>query len=521
MTAGRSSLKRSIAFLVALLFWTGCTGEEPADLPGIKGGGGTFRVVLPTEPRTFDPNATDDETSLLLASNLYNKLVALDTDMRLLPDLARSWEVAQDGRAYTFALQENVLWHDGKPFTSADVRWTLEHLKGQRSFAAEALRRITAIETPDDHTVVLRLAEPWAPLLTTLAWEGAFILPRHGGASPARPVGTGPFRFASWDRGKSLTLEANRNFWKPGPYLDRIVYRFADSDQALDLVLSGQADYMVIRPALSRLPALAADPRVRVLTSPTDSRYYLAFNLRRPLLQDHRLREAINRALDRPALLERALHGYGAPAYGFYTPAVAWAYNTQALAPAFDLGRARALLREALDGTGGAFQPVFISSAINPFGDMAREVARQLQAAGIDVRLELDPLDHWYKRVMDRHDFDIALMGGSQGPDPESLNLRFGSKGLGSRIMGYESAELDAAVSEGGRQADLSLRARAYFRAQEILARDLPIAPLAESVRVVVCRREVTGLSQAEGHGLVALHDYSLVRVAPPPGGAR
>lgn len=521
MTAGRSSLRRGIALLAALLLGAGCTRQEPPDLSAVKGGGGTFRVVLPGEPRTLDPNAMDDETSLLLASNLYSKLVTLDTDMRLLPDLARSWEVSEDGRAYTFALQENVLWHDGEPFTAADVRWTLEHLKGRRSFAAEALRRITAVETPDDHTVVLRLAQPWAPLLTTLAWEGAFILPRHGGASPARPVGTGPFRLGSWERGRSLTLEANREFRKPGPYLDRIVYRFADSERALDLVLSGQADYMVIRPALSRLPALAADPRVRVLTSPTDSRYYLAFNLRRPLFQDHRLREAINRALDRPALLERALHGYGAPAYGFYTPAVAWAYNARALAPAFDPGRARTLLAAVLDGKGGPFQPVLISASINPFGDMAREVTRQLQGVGIDVRLELDPLDLWYERVMDRHDFDIALMGGSQGPDPESLNLRFGSKSLGSRIMGYESAELDTAVSEGGRQADLALRARAYFRAQEILARDLPIAPLAESVRVVVCRRGVTGLSQAEGRGLVTLHDYSLVRLAPPPGGGR
>lgn len=521
MTAGRSSLRRGIAFLAALLLWTGCTREEPSDLPEGKGGGGAFRVVLPGEPRTLDPNSMDDEMALLVATNLYDKLVALDTDSRLLPDLARSWEVSQDGLAYTFALRENVLWHDGRPFTAADVRWTLEHLKERRSFAAEALRRITAIETPGDHTVVLRLAEPWAPLLTTLAWEGAYILPRHRGASPARPVGTGPFRFGSWDRGKSLTLEANRDFWKPGPYLDRVVYRFAGSDRALDLLLSGQADYMVVRPDLKRLPALTVDPRVRVLTSPGDSRYYLAFNLRRPFFRDRRLREAINRALDRPTLLERALHGYGAPGYGFYTPAVAWAYNARALAPVFDPGRARALLAAILEGQGVTFQPDLVSSDINPYGDMAREVARQLGAVGIAVRLELEPLDRWYERVVERHDFDIALMGGSQGPDPESLNLRFGSQSPGSRIMGYESAELDAAFGEGGRQADLSLRARAYFRAQEILARDLPIAPLAESIRVVVCRRGVTGLPQAEGRGLVAPHDYSLVRLAPPPGGDR
>ena len=520
MNRRRFILGRGLALLAFLLLGTGCVKEEPAGFPAGKGGGGTFRVVLPGEPRTFDPNSMGDETALLLASNLYDKLVALDTDSRFLPDLAGSWEVSQDGLAYTFRLRENVLWHDGQPFTAADVQWTLEHLKKRPSFAAEALRRIQAIETPDDHTVVLRLAEPWAPLLTTLAWEGVYILPRHLGASPKRPVGTGPFRFGSWEKGKSLTLEANRDFFRAGPYLDRIVYRFADSDRALDLILSGQADYMVIRPSLDRLPALAVDPRVRVLTSPTDSRYYLAFNLRRPLFQDRRLREAINRALDRPVLLERSLHGYGAPGYGFYTPAVAWAYNARALAPAFDPGRAQALLAAVLAGRGESFQPVLLSAGINPFGDMAREVARQLGIVGIDVRLELEPLERWYPRAMESHDFDIALLGGSQGPDPENLNLRFGSGGL-AQIMGYESAELDAAVSDGGRHADLSRRAQAYFRAQEILARDLPIAPLAESIRVMVCRRGVTGLDQAEGRGLVPPHDYSLVRLASPPGGAR
>ncbi|HSF43192.1 MAG TPA: ABC transporter substrate-binding protein [Thermoanaerobaculia bacterium] len=520
MTAGGFSLRRGIALLAALLLWTGCAREEPSDLPEGKGGGGAFRVVLPGEPRSLDPNSPGNETAQIVAANLYDKLVALDTDSRFLPDLAQSWTVSEDGLAYTFALRENVLWHDGQPFTAADVRWTLEHLKARPSFAAEGLRRITAIETPDDHTVVVRLAEPWAPLLTVLAWEGAFILPRHLGASPARPVGTGPFRFQSWDRGRSLTLEANPEFFKPGPYLDRVVYSFADSDRALDLLLSGKADYMVIRPSLDRLPALAVDPRVRVLTSPADSRYYLAFNLRRPLFRDHRLREAINRALDRPALLERALHGYGAPGYGFYTPAVAWAYNAKALAPAFDPGGARKLLAAVLEGRAGAFEPVLLSAGIVPYGDMAREVTRQLRAVGIAVRLELEPPDRWFERAVERHDFDIVLLGGSQGPDPESLNLRFGSRGL-SQIMGYESAELDAAVGEGGRQTDPSLRARAYFRAQEILARDLPIAPLAESIRVVVCRRGVTGLPQVEGRGLVPSHDYSLVRLGSPPGGGR
>jgi peptide/nickel transport system substrate-binding protein len=524
MTEGLSSLGRGIALIAILLLWAGCEREEPSGLPEGKGGGGTFRVVLPMKPRTLDPNSMDDEAALLIAPNLYDKLVALDTDLRLLPELAQSWTMSPDGLTYTFALREDVHWHDGEPFTAEDVRWTLERLKAHPSLAAEALRRIAVIETPDDFTVVVRLTEPWAPFLPTLAWEGSYILPHHlgapAGASAGRPVGTGPFRFGSWDRGRSLTLEANLDYFKPGPYLDRAIYTFADSGKAVDLLLAGQADYMVTRPSLDRLPALERDPRVWVLTSPTDSRYYLAFNLRRPLFQDLRLREAINRALDRPTLLQRALHGYGAPAYGFYTPAVSWAYNTQALAPELDPVRARTLLAEVLKGREGVFEPVLLTAGFAPFVEMAREVARQLGAVGIAVRLEIEPPERWFERAIRNHDFDIVLMGGSQGPDPESLSLRFGSRGY-SQVMGYESPELDSAVREGALELDPTRRAQAYFRAQEILARDLPIAPLAEAIRVVVCRRGVTGLPQVEGRGLVAPHDYSLVRLAPSPGGER
>lgn len=521
---GGFSLGRGLALAAVALLWTGCAREEPSGLPEGKGGGGTFRVVLPAEPKALDPNSPDDEVSLVVGANLYDKLVALDTDLRLLPELAQSWTMSPDGLAYTFALREDVDWHDGRPFTAADVRWTLEHLKALPSFAAEALRRIAAIETPDDHTVVVRLTEPWSPFLATLAWEGSHILPRHLGA-PSRepsgpPIGTGPFRFGSWDRGRSLTLEANLGHFKPGPYLDRVVYTFSDSSKAVDLLLAGQADYMVTRPRLDRLVTLERDPRVWVLTFPTDGRYYLAFNLRRPLFQDLRVREAVNRALDRPALLQRALHGYGAPAYGFYTPAVAWAYNTQALAPEFDPGRARALLAAALEGQAGVFEPVLLATSISPYQEIAREVARQLEAVGITVRVEVEPPDRWFERALRSHDFDLVILGGSQGPDPESLNLRFGSRGL-SQVMGYDSPELDGAVREGALEPDPAGRAQAYFRAQEILARDLPIAPLAEAIRIVVCRRRVTGLPQIEGRGLVPAHDYSLVRLASPSGGDR
>jgi peptide/nickel transport system substrate-binding protein len=518
---------------MALLSFIACDRPAPSLLE-TKGGGGEFRALLPAEPVDLDPNSSRDEVSLLLAPNLYSRLVMLDADARLHPDLAERWEVSPDGRRYTFHLRRGVSWHDGRPFQAADVRWTLEHLAGRPTFSAEAIRRITRVETPDEHTVIVHLSEPWAPFLSTLADLGIFILPRPT-KKPGRQVvvGTGPFQLAEWIPGRRIVLTANRSFFRPGPFLDRVVYTFeSNPGRGPELVASGKVDYVVLRPSLSLLPRLAREERLRVSTSPSDGRYYLAFNLRRKPFDDPRVREAVNRAIDRPALLERALHGYGAPGYGFYTPAVAWAYDPNAQAPELDRARARALLDAAglrpdpRDPEGIRLKTVLLCPTLGPFQDIAREVADQLREVGIAAHVETMSARQWMERAIQRHDFDLSMIGGGHGPDPENLNVRFGSRGTG-QIMGYANPELDAALAEGARAVDLTRRARAYFRVQEILAHDLPIAPLAESVHVTLCRREVTGLARMEARGLVPEGEFSLVRVRPPsrggdhPGGNR
>src|SRR5215210_3063359 len=206
-----SRLARSAALLAVLLLWAACQREAPSLLTA-KGGGGVFRVLLPAEPQELDPNSIRDEVSLMMAPNLYSRLMTLDDEARLHADLAESWDATPGGLAYTFHLRQGVRWHDGRPFEAADVRWTLEHLARRPSLAAEALRRIAAVETPDEHTVILRLCEPWAPFLATLAGRGAFILPRPGRGSRPRsggrevPVGTGPFRLLEWEPGRRIVL---------------------------------------------------------------------------------------------------------------------------------------------------------------------------------------------------------------------------------------------------------------------------------------------------------------------------
>jgi peptide/nickel transport system substrate-binding protein len=506
-----------VQWLVVALWATlpsvlGCQARDIPTQPGPRSEGGELRVLLPFEPHSLDPNAPRDEAALILASNLFNKLVAFDHESRLYPDLAESWAVGDGGLSYTFRLRRGVQWHDGRPFTAADVRWTFEYLGVHPGLAHEAVRRIERVETPDDATVILRLREPWAPFLTTLAWYGAFILPRHDpdGIAQGRPVGTGPFRFGAWDRGRRLVLTANPKFFRPGPWLDRIVYFFEpDATKVPDLLLSGKIDYTMVRPPLDAIPRLERAPGIRIASFPADSRIYCAFNLRHPWLADHRVREAINRAIDRQEILDQALHGFGAPAFGFYTPAVGWAYNGSAHVPAYNPGRARALLAEA--GRDGS-ELELLTAPVGPMPAIGQVLVRQLAAVGLRARLVLLPFDRFMERAVVRHDFDLALISGSQGPDPENLNVRFGARGP-LQVMGYSSPDLEVALAEGSRTVDLAQRAAAYSRAQDILARDLPVAPLVEGVQLVIFRRHVRGLPQVEARGLVPTDDYSLVRV--------
>lgn len=512
----------AVVWLLVALLLTGCQARGAHPPPGGPPEGGELRVLLPFEPRSLAPNSPGDEVALVLASNLFNKLVSFDAESRLYPDLAESWTVGAGGLSYTFNLRRGVHWHDGRPFTADDVRWTFERLAAEPGLAAEAVRRIERVETPDERTVVIRLKEPWAPFLSTLAWFGAFILPRHDtdGIAQGRPVGTGPFRFSEWVRGERLVLVANRSFFRPGPWLDRVVYTFSSGSQTVpELLLAGAIDYTMARPPLEAIPRLEREPTIRVASALADSRIYCAFNLRRPALADLRVREAINRAIDRQEILDRALHGFGAPAFGFYTPAVSWAYNGNAHVPAHDPARARALLAAA--GRPALDLELLVPSA-SPMPEIAEVLTSQLAAVGISVRPVFLPLGQLVERASVRHEFDLALLGGSQGPDPENLNTRFGPRGP-LQYMGYTSPRLAAALAEGARSADLTERARAYFRAQEILAQDLPVAPLVEGVRLIIFHRRVRGLPQVEARGLVPADDYSLVRLDPgrPAGAAR
>jgi peptide/nickel transport system substrate-binding protein len=377
---------------------------------------------------------------------------------------------------------------------------------------------VAGVDTPDPYTVTIRLKAPWAAFIPSIAWYGASILPAHiYGArawkdNPAtmKPVGSGPFTFRTWDPGRRIVLEKNPAFFGQGPYIDAVEYVVtSDSTEAVQLLLDGRIDFVMGRPPANMLPQLTRTRGIRVSTAPSDGRTYLAFNMRHAPFNDVRMRRAINLAIDRRVIVDRVLSGLGTPAIGFYTPAVGWAYNGAARAPAYDPAEAKRLVAEIAPPPIAFMYPGSPKARPTPLGT---EIVRQLQAVGLRVEPHAIPPTDLLAYLFGGREFDLVVLSGAHGPDPDNLTARFGSSGS-MQVMGYANPDLDRVLLRGGSVSDPVQRAAAYFRAQEILAQDLPIAPLFETIRATVFREGLRGLPQVDARGLVADYTFNLVRL--------
>jgi ABC-type transport system substrate-binding protein len=510
----------SLGFLLAVAVSVGACGPSAASTARLVPQG-EFRVLIPVRPSSLNPNLKVDEVAVLVGRSIFNHLLSLNEIGRLMPELAESWSTSPDGLTYTFKLRQGVRWHDGAPFTAADVKWTLEKVVADGFAGKDALAAMRDVAAPDPATVVVTLRHPWAPFAAELAGPGLAILPRHvyegsdwhANTANERPIGTGPFKFERWIDQHTLSLAANPDYFRSGPYVHRLVFEVAPVDAIAGKLLSGDADYSVVRP--STIDLAAPPPPLVAHSLPTSARYYVAMNLRREPLRDVRVRRALAMAVDRLEIIGKALSGLGAPAMGFYTPDVEWAYNGAARVPEFDVSRARELLDAAgwRVRNGERFHIRIAVPNSPPIREVAEVLREQLRRIDITVAIERLPPPQWIEKVFTAYDFDLTVLTGGQGPDPDQLRRRFLADTDSGAYIGYDAADFREAVGRGARLVTVEERAGAYHRAQEILARDIPIIPLAEGIKVLIHNRRVSGLPQLEARVLVGSFDFSLVKL--------
>src|SRR5215468_4636297 len=350
---------RHLLFVMLVL---GGIGLATAPAPGQDAPvhGGTLVVAISADPGHLNPAITTSGATHTAAELLYNGLLGRDERGNPLPELAESWQVEQGGAVYRVRLQPGVKWHDGTPFTSADVKFSFEDvlLKFHARTKASMGGVLASIEAPDARTVVFRFKQPYAPLLFQLDATEAPIVPRHvfqgsdsqTNAANQSPVGTGPFKFVSYKKGAEIRLSRNPTYFKKGlPYLDEVVMRVIPDAATQVLALeNGEVDFLwgVPGPQQSRL---SADPRFRLAQTafnPGGSNCIMtvSFNLDRPIFKDTRLRRALASAIDRPPFLTQILFGEGKVATAPISSDIPWAHAEGVAMPRFDRGEAERLL---------------------------------------------------------------------------------------------------------------------------------------------------------------------------------
>lgn len=498
----------SAALVLGLL--SGCTPKSPTENPGTNTDqptdkpankpapgeplkGGTLIVSHKENPGSFNPLWKTDDYASNLNQNIFNKLVTINNNYEICPDLAKSWEISDDGLTYTFHLFETIKWHDGVEFTSNDVKWSIEAVQKFNGRMKNEWGAVQTIECPDKNTVVLKLSRPDAALLGFLAWYANQIMPAHiyegtdWTTNPAnqKPIGTGPFKFVEWKQGVSIELARNDDYFMGAPALDRVIFKIIpDETTAYQAFLNGEVDVLGTSIPVSELSNVRDNPEFQYVEYKMPSNYYIGYNFNKDYLaKDVRVRQAIAMCVNRDEIIKRAFNGNASPALSYYPSLISWASNATDTVPAYDIEQANKLLDEAgwAKGSDGIRKKldivVFQGQNIT---DMCTILQEDLKKVGIDLNIVQLEMAAWTPRVRQDKNFDLAITNGFQGPDPHNMVSRFSTNG-GNKIMGdYSNTELDGLLEQAVLESDQAKRGELYKAAQKVMSTDIPVTPLVE-----------------------------------------
>jgi oligopeptide transport system substrate-binding protein len=508
-----------LAVCAALL--AGCTSATPAEPapPGSPasepGRGGTLRIQL-ERPASLDPLDAASVYDSLPVNQLFDGLVSTDAGLNLVPALATTWTVSRDSRTYTFHLRQGVRFHDGSPLTPEDVRFTFERLlsergrdslaapylrliRGAESFAAGKAKRLAGIEIVDRRTVRIQLERPYLSFLDVLAMDGARIVPEHvvaslGDAGFARsPVGTGPFRLASWDR-RGMLLERNAAYFGTPAWLDTLAVVFPTSDsgdEAAEAFFAGRID--VAELSGDHLERVQANRDFRVHRVQELSVSFLGLLTGVPPLDVLEVRQAVAHAIDRGALVEQG-NGARREATGILPPGLP-GYSPARKVLAHDPDRARDLLAKAGFPGGRGLPPVRLytsgkSAASTRVHDSLR---RDLAAVGIVLDVRAVPWQDMTRRLEDHAAPSFMLGWVADLADPDAFLRTLFESGGSANLFDFADPEADALLGDGARETNPVRRVRIYRQAERRILEQAPLVPLYHSVAVLATGRRVHG----------------------------
>jgi peptide/nickel transport system substrate-binding protein len=486
----------------------------------------TLTLAIDGGPASLDPRLGSDEASKRVNELLYNALFRLDAASRPAPDLAESYE-APDARTVAVTLRPGVLFHDGAPLTSRDVVYTYRSILDDEvpSFRKADLEALAAIEAPDERTVVFRLRRPFAPILTNL--NIPILKAGAGPRAAARPIGTGPFRLVRYRKDEDLVLgRFDRHFAGAGG-VETVRLRIIPSETVRLLeLLKGSVDLVVNDLSPDQVARVRRTPGYRVESRPGRNCVYMAFNLADPLVRDRRVREAIARGIDRPAIVRHLLHGAATLATGLLPPGH-WAHEPDVPRYEPDPGAARRLLDEAglpdPDGEGRAprLRLSYKTSTSELSQQQAAILQEQLARVGIALEIRAYEWPTFYDDLKAGR-FQVVVSNWTEISDPDVYRLRFHSRHrppAGFNRGGYDNPVIDRLIERGAATLDEAERRRIYGAVQRLLAHDLPYVVLWHRDVTAAMRERVRGFRLTPGADFHPLREVTLDGPATAPGG--
>jgi peptide/nickel transport system substrate-binding protein len=499
----------------ALLAWAGglglavaCNGPidshpDESAAAGPPAYGDTFIEASIGDIGGLIPTLTSDQSSYEVGGLIYDGLIKTDKDLNLAPAMAQSWTYSRDCLELTFKLRQDIKWHDGYPFTAADVVFTYETMINPKTPAPfkEGFLLVKSVDAPDAYTVRVHYDKPYARAVET--W-GTSILPKHllqsfadAGTlreSPqnSQPVGTGPYRFQEWKPGEKVVLVANPDYYEGRPYLSRIVYRVIPSQATIFLELKANGvDYVNTLTGIqyarqTEYPAFRK--AYHKFRYPASDYTFLGFNLKDPRFADRRVRQAFAHAINKQELIDGVRLGLAREATGPIRPGT-WAYTDKVPRFDYDPEKAKALLAEAgwkdRDGDGliedPTGKPFTLTIRTNQGNDERKKIAeivqQRLKEIGIQADIQLIEWAAFIKEFVKPRRFEVVVLGLGTGTDPDQFVVWHSSQRGPDQMnrTGYDNPEVDRLLEAGRMSCSQNERVQYYHRIQEILAGDLPM----------------------------------------------
>ncbi len=430
--------------------------------------GDTLRIGVTLEPPHLDPTAgaaaAIDEVTY---ANLFEGLTRINEAGEVVPGLAESWTVSDDGLTYTFALRTGVTFHDGASFEASDVVFSLDRARAEESTNAQKglFSAIDTVAAPDPATVVVTLSRPEGGFLWNMGWGDAVIVdPASADGNMNTPIGTGPYRFVDWVKGSKIELARYEGYWGDAPAIPNVSFSIIpDSAAQVAALLAGDLDAFPNMGAPETLSQFEADPRYEVAVGTTEGETLLVMNQRRPLFQDVRVRKAISHAIDKQAIVDGAMFGFGTPIGSHFAPHNEAYVDLTGVTP-YDPERAKRLLAEA--GHADGLELVMKLPPPSYARRGGEIIAAQLRAVGIEVELVNVEWAQWLSDVFrGEHDFDFTIVSHTEPLD-------IGIYARPEYYFGYSSSTFSGIMEQVAATADPAGRKALYADAQRVLADD-------------------------------------------------